>query len=305
MIIPPHLVPGDTVGIVAPSSHLPEAHLGYLPQAVKVIENWGLKVRLQSGIHHKHFYLAGSDQHRAEQFQALYTDPDIDGLCFLRGGYGASRLLRLLEPSVFQGVCKRVVGLSDATVLLNFLQQQCDMAVFHGPNVVGSQWFESPDKRHNQQAVKQALMSTVDPSVYHFSIQSIRPGHAEGVLIGGNLSLLVASLGTPYEVHTEGRLLFIEDVGEKPYRIDRMLTHLRNAGKFDGIAGILIGDMLNCDESEQGLLYPMLSDFFSADDFPVYKGLPTGHAQRCETLPLGLPYVLDAVSNELRLLRQG
>ena len=290
MMFPKKLEPGDTVGLVAPCSHQAKENQHLVAEAISVLESWELQVKLQSGHDHQHFYLAGTDQHRSEQFQQLYTDPQIKALFMTRGGYGASRMLRYLDHTAISAHQKMTVGLSDATSLLLYLQKFCKMTVFYGPGLATSQFLQSPQKEQTQQSLHDLLFA----SDYHpsFPIQILCHGHSQGLLTGGCLSLVVATLGTFYEIETAGKILFLEDVNEAPFRIDRMLTHLRNAGKFDQLQGVVFGEMAGC-QGDEGLLWKMLEDFFQESSFPVVYGVPSGHGETCLTLPLGAEVEID------------
>lgn len=299
MIFPNKLKSGDLVGLAAPCSHQTTEALSLVSSAIEFLESWGLKVQLQKGHDHQHFYLAGSDQHRAEQFQALYTNPEIKAVFFTRGGYGASRLYQHLDDQHIRQHHKIVVGLSDVTSLLLYLQKVCGMVVYHGPNLAASQFLESDQRKKTQASLHDALF--LDEYFPSFSVSTIQPGQGKGLLTGGCLSLVVTTLGTPYEIETEGKILFLEDVQEQPFRIDRMLTHLRNTGKLDRIQGIVFAEMVEC-EGEQKELWNILADFFKDDPFPVVYGLPSGHGIYSLTVPLGVEAELDSEKGTLQLV---
>ena len=286
MIHPPKLESGDTVALVASSSHQPieEEHL--VGEAVELLQSWGLQVRLQQEIHDKHFYLAGSDRHRACCLERFYLDPKIKALFFTRGGYGASRLLRFLDHEKISLQRKIVVGYSDVTSLLLYFQKVCDMVVYHGPNLATRKMLELEERNQSQASIQRNLFKSEEAFLPQHAVDTLKSGQACGQLIGGNLTLFCCSLATPYEPETEGRILFLEDVSEEPYRIDRKLTHLRNAGKFTGLKGIVFGEMVEC-EGENGLLWDVLAEFFREDPFPVAYNLRSGHGDVCLTLPLG------------------
>jgi len=310
MIFPNKLKKGDTVGLLSPSGYPANSQLHLVSEAVSLLKSWGLEVQLQPGYDNRHFYLAGTDEHRAEHFQSFYTDPQIKALFFTRGGYGASRLYRYLDDDLISKHQKIVVGLSDVTSLLLYLYKVCQMVVFHGPNLASSTFLKKPLKEQTQESLYNHLFSMERdpvsselpsvgiswsdnsrlPSVFRKSV--LKKGYGKGLLIGGNLSLVVTTLGTPYEIETKGNILFLEDVNEKPYRIDRMLTHMRNAGKLEGIQGIVFGEMVGCYDKDD-LLWKMLEDFFKDDPFPVMYGLPSGHGDYSLTLPLGVEVELD------------
>lgn len=299
MIFPKKLQPGDTVGLIAPGSPAKLNQLDLVSQAVTFLESWDLNVRLQPGYDQRHFYLAGTDQHRSEHFQAFYTDPQIKALFCTRGGYGASRMYPYLNRKQIAAHRKIIVGLSDITSLLLYLHKICGMVVFHGPNVAGADFLESPLKQKSQESLYNYLFQPRHFPTY--SVESLKPGFGKGCLTGGCLSLVVTTLGTPYEIDTHGKVLFLEDVNEQPYRIDRMLTHLRNTGKLEHLQGIVFGEMVGCDSPEVPL-QEVLEDFFQDDSFPIAYNFPSGHGEYSLTLPLGAEVELDTESNELRFL---
>ncbi|MBF0287651.1 MAG: LD-carboxypeptidase [SAR324 cluster bacterium] len=299
MTAPLKLKPGDAVALIAPSSHQTKEKQHLIAEAVAVLESWGLYVHLQPSYENRYFYLAGEDSYRLEQFEKFYTNPQIKALFVTRGGYGASRFLSGLNSELVANHQKIVVGLSDATSLLLYLQKVSSAVLFHGPNLATSQFLESPQKAQTQQSLREHLFHA-DHYPAH-AIQTLHSGTAQGFLTGGCLSLVVASLGTFYEIETDGKILFLEDVQEDSYRIDRMLTHLRNAGKLDQLKGLVFGEMVGCHGTD-GLLWEMLVDFFKNDPFPVAFGLPSGHGEISLTLPLGTLVELNTTADSLVFL---
>ncbi len=292
---------GQKVGLVAPCSPQVKGNENLVQQAIAILENWGLEVWLQPGHDYRHFYLAGNDEHRAEQFQDLYTNPEISALFVTRGGYGAARMLPHLDHSAIAQHSKPVVGLSDVTSLLLYLQHVCQMVVYHGPCLASSTFLHHPQRHQAHQSLYDCLFTThYTPEI---SIKTLIPGRAQGLLTGGCLSLVVTSLGTFYEIDTVGKILFLEDVNEAPFRIDRMLTHLRNAGKLDQVQGVVFAEMVGC-LGDDDWLWAILSDFFQHDSFPVVYGVPSGHGDYSLTLPLGRTVEIDTESNTIRFLTE-
>ena len=298
-MLPRKLERGDKVGLLAPGSHQSRGQEHLVAKAISILESWGLQVKLQPGWHHRHFYLAGNDQHRARQFQDFYTDCQLKALFITRGGYGASRILRYLNSSAIADHRKIVVGSSDASSLLLYLQKVCQMVVFHGPNLATCQFLESSGRQETQQSLHDTLFSTKYFPL--LPVQTLRPGSATGPLTGGCLSLVVASLGTFYEIETRDKILFLEDTAETPYRVDRMLTHLKNAGKLDYLQGLVFGEMPGC-EGSASILWEILTDYFQDALFPVACKLPSGHGPVSVTLPLGSFVSLDSSEGLFRVL---
>jgi muramoyltetrapeptide carboxypeptidase len=289
-ILPPLLATGDTVGVVAPASHLPRANEEYLEQGLGQLKAMGLEVRCSASLlKRKHLYLAGKDQERAGELMAMFLDPEVKAILCSRGGYGAQRLIPYLDPEVIRSHPKPLVGCSDITVLLIYLLQRCLVIPFHGPNIATSQFVQGGEEM--QRALKQALTSSEPIAEIACSLlrDGTPPGEIiEGEIIGGCLSSLVTTLGTPYEPDLQGKILFVEDVNEPPYKIDRMLTHLKSAGKLAGVKGILFGQMPGCD-TENGLLSEVIVDALCQIEGPILFGFPSGHGPRNITIPLGVP----------------
>jgi muramoyltetrapeptide carboxypeptidase len=272
---------GDGIGVVAPAGAVDEASL---EAGVRVLDNAGFRVRLGAAVRKKSGFLAGSDAERAADLHEMFRDPEIKAIFTARGGYGSGRLLPLLDPAVVREHPKIFVGHSDITFLLNDFVQRAELVSFHGPLVTGLQ--------QRPKAVEHLLaMLTGERIGWHEAAQEVvQPGTAEGPLAGGCLSVIVATLGTPYAVQTHGRLLFLEDVNEKPYRIDRLLTHMRQAGALDGVAGVIFGEMNGCaaDEYERVSVRDVIAEVFADVPYPVAFGLPSGHGVGTLTLPLGV-----------------
>jgi muramoyltetrapeptide carboxypeptidase len=288
--MPPLLVPGDCVAIVAPASHIPRGNEEFLQQGVERLRGMGFEVKCApSLLRRKHLYLAGKDQERAEELMAMFLDPEVKAILCTRGGYGAQRITPYLDPDVIRGHPKPFVGCSDITVLLLYLLQRCHLAPFHGPNVATRQFVEGGEEM--TRALREALTSA-DP-ISEIPCTVLREGEApgkiiEGEIVGGCLSSVVTALGTPYEPDLQGKVLFVEDVNEPPYKIDRMLTHLKSAGKLERIQGAIFGQMPGCDTGN-GLLSEVILDALKDVEGPILFGFPSGHGSRNLTIPLGVP----------------
>lgn len=281
MLKPATLQPGDVVAVVAPAAAVDPTALS---AGVRALERLGYRVRVGEAVQQRNGYLAGKDDARARDLIAAFVDPQVNAIIAARGGYGAGRLLPLLDLDVVRQHPKIFIGHSDLTFLLSHFVQRAELVTFHGPMVCGM----VAETEGAQQFV--ALLSG-DRSMWKMSARDIiQPGTAEGILTGGCLSVVTALLGTPYEVETSGRLLFLEDVNEKPYRIDRMLTHLRQAGKLDDVAGVVFGEMPGCvaDPREAVTVRDVIAQAFADSPYPVVMGLPTGHGDGGMTLPLGV-----------------
>ncbi len=290
----PALRVGDEVAVFAPSSHAGrEPQL--LERAHEVLAGWGLRPRALEVPEPRHLYLAGKDTERAAHLQALYGDPSVKALFAARGGYGATRLLPLLDGDRLRAAApKAVVGMSDVAALFPLLQAVSGTATLHGPCLGAPALHRSPAREENLARLHAALFTPQAPIVLPCRLLTPGRGAAasgadplRGRLVGGNLTVLAALAGTPWAPDCRGAILFLEDVNEAPYRIDRALTQLRQAGWLDGLVAMVFGDMVGCDDRHPGLLHDTLRDLFAAAAFPVLVGLPCGHGSVNATLPLG------------------
>lgn len=272
---------GDVIGVVAPAGAVDEASLD---AGIGVLENAGFRVRLGAAVRKKFGFLAGTDAERAADVHDMFCDPGVKAIIAARGGYGSGRLLPLLDPTVFRAHAKIFIGHSDISFLLNDLVQRAGVVAFHGPLITGLH--QRPDATEHL-----LTMLTTERIGWHEAAQEVvQPGMAEGPLAGGCLSVIVATLGTPYALQPRGCLLFLEDVNEKPYRVDRMLTQLRQAGTLDEVAGVIFGEMSGCvaAESERVSVRDVIAQAFADAPYPVAFGLPSGHGAGTLTLPLGV-----------------
>jgi len=298
---------GDTVAIIATSGPCDARRL---ENGVKAIASMGLRPIVMESCRLRHGYLAGHDDIRLRDLHAAFASQDVRGIFVARGGYGAARLLPRLDFSLIRQNPKVFVGYSDVTALHIAFNQFAELVTFHGPMPAAD--FGNDTCPHTMDALKamvftDAAMSSQRhyPSRHlHFCQQqhpgsqlninqlqhpnhpllTIVPGRAEGTLIGGNLSLIAASLGTPYEIDTRGKILFIEEVGEKPYSIDRLFLQLKQAGKLRDAAGILLGDF--SPETMESLEI-CINELIVTEGKPTFAGLACGHTSPNLTLPLG------------------
>jgi muramoyltetrapeptide carboxypeptidase len=292
---PPRLKPGARIGVVAPAGSVDAAAL---ERGVDAITARGFTVEIGAAVHLRSGYLAGSPAKRAEDLLGFFRRPEIDAIFCARGGFGSAQLLPHLSSAV-KAWPKIFAGYSDITVLLNWLYRSCDMVSFHAPMVAEEMARGLGDRE--QTHFWRVLSGELD----HWSLTleaPVRPGLAEGELIGGCLSMLVTTLGTPYEIDTRGKLLFLEDVGEKPYRLERMLTHLKMAGKFDQVAGIVFGDFSRCDGDGSRELKDIIAELFYDARYPVLSGMKAGHGAENLALPIGARMRLDGANGSLTLL---
>lgn len=311
LIRPRRAQAGDLVGVVAPAG-------GASPEPIfqgrELLEQLGFRVLLTPGSTGKCGYLSGSERQRSNELMGLFTDPEIRAIICLRGGYGSMQLLKNLDYRVIRANPKIFVGYSDITALHLAIGRQTGLITFHGP-MLASDWGTGPTKYTLEGFLRAALSPTPLGAILSYPGQApmltISPGKAYGYLVGGNLTLLTATLGTPFEIMTEDRILFFEETGEAPYRIDRMLTHLGLAGKFKGVRGIVIGECVGCGSLRAGekvagpSLEEVLNRCLGGLDIPCFYGLAAGHGKNKATLPLGVEVVLDADMGMLNIIGQG
>lgn len=323
---PPPLRPGSLIAVVAPAGPVHEAAF---TAGVKVLENQGFRVRLGRHVSERLGYLAGTDEARAEDLNEALRDPDVRGIVAARGGYGCGRILDLIDYAAAKADPKVFVGYSDVTALHCAFARKVGLVTFHGP-VVAS--LGSKLTRLTLESFLRAVTSTEPLDVLPMPTDYPPPrvvgaGRATGLLAGGNLSLVASLMGTPYELDTRGRVLLLEDVGEEPYRVDRMLRQLALGGKLAHAAGVVLGEMVDCvprtapappaappvgtgsaapsagpssAESAPSLLVDdVLRDYFAGLGRPVLSGLPCGHGRDKWTLPLGCLATVDGYKGRL------
>jgi len=292
-IKPPVLKKGDTIGIVAPASYFQRQDF---ESGCEVLRQMGYKPVYDDSIFDRDLYFAGSVERRARELEEMFVRDDVKAILCVRGGYGSNYLLPALDVKKIAAHPKIFIGYSDLTTLLTYLCDRAGMTTFHGPMVakdfVKADGLDLPSW--------QAALGGADNWGLDFGADSgVKPlveGSAEGVLYGGCLSMLVASLGTPYEIHTEGTILFIEDIATKPFQIDRMLMHLKLAGKLDAVRGIIFGEMLDCIQAPgQGYtLEEVVMRLVGQLGVPVAYGVRSGHVSRQNiTLPIGVSALLN------------
>lgn len=302
-ILPPALRPGDRVAIVSPSS--PVLSPDRLEAGVALLANWGLEPVLMGNAHLAHGHLAGSDEQRCADLNEAFTDPSIRGVIASRGGYGVTRLLDLLDWGSLEADPKLIVGFSDVSALLLAAWKRLGLVGVHG-QFAGRLTLQDAS---TLALLRRLIMGTeplgVLPQPADEPVRAVRSGTAQGSLVGGNLSLLASLMGTRDEPETDGAIVFIEEVSEAPYRIDRMLTQLRRCGFFGSVAGVVIGTFVGCEPSGQRpslTLDEVLDDRLGDLDVPVLAGLAIGHTDRHLPLPVGVPARLDADAGTLELL---
>ncbi|MCU0561792.1 MAG: LD-carboxypeptidase [Desulfobacterales bacterium] len=284
-IKPPRLGPGSVIGIAAPAGPFDPQRL---QQGVAVLNALGFEVVVPEGLSAAQGFLAGADAHRAHILNRLFADPGIDAVMCARGGYGSLRILPLLRYALLAAAPKVVIGFSDITALLAAVSRRSRLVVFHGPVVT-----TLADASQKTVAGMLAAIASDRPlAVRSESAVPLRAGRAAAPVCGGNLTTLCHLVGTPFAPRFRNRIVFLEDCGEAPYRIDRMLVHLRAAGCFEGVKGLVLGSFEACGERAE--IQALVADVFKDAPFPILAGVDAGHAEPNLTLPLGVRAVLDA-----------
>lgn len=308
VVKPPRLRLGGTVGLVAPAGAIDDP--ADVEEVEEVVRSLGLVPRRGAHLLDRRGYLAGTDAARAADLDAFFADPDVDAILPLRGGWGVARLLPLLDFDRIRAHPKVLVGYSDITALLLAIYARSGVVTFHGPVGI-STWnpfsrgyfrrllFDAEPLFLANPLVQDRDRATTD------GVRTVTPGRARGRLVGGNLSVLAALVGTDYLPDWRGHILFLEDVGEDVYRIDRMLTHLRLAGVLDGLAGVVFGRCTRCEPErpERSLtLAEVLQDHVGPLGVPAWYGSMIGHITDKFTVPVGVEAEIDADAGTIALL---
>ena len=293
---------GDTVGVVSLAAAIEQQSL---ERGLEMIRAIGFRPRLSKHVLDRDDILAGSDRQRAEELHAFFADPDIRAILIARGGYGSGRILPLLDFEAIALTPKPFIGFSDLTFLLNPILERARMVTFHGPMLAIDHPIEDRNRRSFEH-LRKLLVREIDGFEMEAS-HVLHPGSAEGVLIGGCLSIIVAMLATPYAPNFDDKILFLEEVGERAYRIDRMLVQLRQSGALERCAGIVFGAIraYGGEENEARMIQRFAAEQTAGLEVPVLFGIDAGHYTNNLTLPFGVNARLDSTSRRLTILESG
>jgi len=290
LLKPEALQKGDLIGIIAPAGPFDQKKF---QQGIEELKKMGFKLSIPSELYEKNGYFAGTDEHRADLLNRFFHDNNIKAIVCARGGFGSLRILPLIDFDMIRDNPKIFVGFSDISAILLTLNKKCGLITFHGPMVT--------TLAEADQKSKGLFFSTLtDDKKLEVILQrgtSIKPGISSGIVFGGNLATLCHLLGTPFEPSFEGGILILEDVGEVPYKLDRMLSQMKLAGCFDGLAGLALGSFKGCGKYDD--IYRIVEDVFKEDDIPILAGFEAGHVNSNITFPIGLPATLDANSSKI------
>lgn len=326
-ILPAALKAGDMIAIVAPAGVLDKQRIEL---AETRLREMGFRVQYRDDLYRERGFLAGPDQVRADELNAAFRDPRVKAIFPGTGGYGTTRILPMLDYATIRANPKIFIGFSDITALHLAISQKTGLITFHAPNPMwglgspenftplSAHWFWRAilADRYDGRGKGYSISAWGWPDVADASALravcnipppvTLVPGHATGRLTGGNLSLVAALMGTPYEIQTKSRILFLEDIGEAPYRVDRMLCTLKLAGKLDGISGAVLGQFTRREDEdtsdEKETIDEVLDEYFKPLGVPVIKNFPAGHHRCNATLPIGGNMEIDANQGSLRLL---
>lgn len=305
LIKPASLKKGDTIGLISPASRLPQKK--QYDEIIKQVKQLGYKVKVGQNAQSRYGYLAGSDKQRAEDLNSMFADPSINAIMPFRGGWGCNRILDLIDYELIRRNPKILVGFSDITSLLMAIYAKTRMVTFHGP-VGKSEWTEyTANNFRNALTYQQSNTLQIPKSDFCEECKGlhvISPGKAKGRLLGGNLSVLASMMGSEYLPDWDNSILFLEDVGEDIYRIDRMLTQLKLNGILDRISGFIFGQCNNCKRSNSYslTLEQVFDDHIKPLDIPAFSGAMIGHIDNMLTLPVGIQVQINAQNGSISLI---
>lgn len=313
MIKPRKLKLGDTIGVVSPAS--PSEKNSEVVRGVETLERLGYKIVLGKNVNKCKGFVAASEEERAEDINQMFKDDRVDAIFVTQGGYGSAQLFSLLDFDAIKNSPKIFTGFSDITSLHLAMNKIAGLVTFHGP---GMARFNEEDlteytKKQFFRAIAEAEpIGEIQLADKKKWLNPIGEGCCEGDIIGGNLTLICSSLGTPYEIDTKGKILFIEDVDAEPWVFDHMMCHLRNAGKLKDAVGIVVGECHNCVPYQcnpgyyvDTSLEDVLNYYLKPLGIPVLYGLPLGHTDDLATLPLGVRVRLNSDNKTLTILENG
>lgn len=312
-VIKPHrLNRGDTVALVAPGSYVSKEEVD---ESVENLTALGFNVVYSERILLQNGYFSGKDEERSEDLMEKFSDNNVKAIVCARGGYGCSRILPLLDYDVIRKNPKVLIGYSDVTALLYGIYQHSGLITFHGPVGISSyndftmNYFNKTLMKPERTLTLINANPTKDENIY--GVTTISGGAAKGRLVGGNLSIMVSLIGTKFDVDYSNKLIFIEEIGEEPYRIDRMLTQMIQSGKFENAGGIILGIFDRCEAKEKDpsfsrsfSLMDVLKDRLSKLKIPVVYGMSFGHVKDKFTIPFGLLAEFDADKQQITFLEK-
>jgi len=293
-IVRPHrLRAGDTIGIVAPAGPFDR---DLFEQGRSVIQRMGFAIETDARIFSRQGYLAGTDAQRAAQFNEMVANDKVQAVMSARGGYGAMRMMEALDYEAIRRTAKAFIGFSDMTALHRAISLRSGLVTFHGPMVTTLATCDESSRL----SWYRALTEPVAPPMDLGGVRVLKPGVAQGILTGGNLATLCHLTGTSIGTGFQSQILLLEDIGEATYRIDRMLTQMKMAGLFDGLAGVVLGSFEDCGSGDE--IDVLVREMFQDRPIPIVAGAPIGHGRMNWTVPLGLSVRLDTAKGVLEFV---
>jgi muramoyltetrapeptide carboxypeptidase len=297
--IPSYLKPGDTIGIIAPAGFMP---FEKMQACIETLQNWGYTLSFGSTTHsNSQNYFSGTDEERLNDLQLMLDDKNIKAILCVRGGYGLSRIIDKIKFKKFRKHPKWIIGFSDVTVLHSHIFANYKIATLHAP--MAAAFNEDGFNQPYVQSLKSALEDT--PANYECAGHSLnKEGKAKGILVGGNLCLLTHLVGTASDINTRNKILFLEDVGEYLYNIDRLMIQLKRSGKFEKLAGLIIGGFTDAKDTERpfGLsAYEIIYGHVKEYDFPICFNFPVSHGKENYALKIGGKYTLEILKDKVHL----
>ena len=309
IIKPKRLKKADLIGIISPASA--PSDLNRINSAVKYFENIGYRVKVGKNAEKQNKYLAGTDEERLDDFHSMFSDKEVKAILSARGGYGSSRLLDKINYSLIKKHPKIFIGYSDITALQLAIFKETGLVTFAGPMPAVDFWDKvnsfTEENFWKLITSSKKIGKLQNPNSEPF--YSITSGRCEGKMLGGNLSMIISLLGTPYLPNLKNSILFLEEVNEKPFRIDRMFNQLRLAKIFNEVIGIVLGRFVDCYENDPQKtsfkLNDVISDYFSKLKIPVVYNVKHGHIKQNITLPIGLKTKINTSRNFIEILESG
>lgn len=303
-LIPKALKPGDLIGITAPAGCI--WNKSHVEKVETILQDMGFKTQVGKTVYLQEGYLAGDDKTRAAELMAMFADQSVKAILTMRGGWGCARILDLLDYEEIKNNPKIVMGFSDITSLINAIYQKTGLITYHGPCGYSS-WGDFTVEQMTYALIGGKPYTMKNPTSNKTDLKTWVNGTAQGRLIGGNLTVMVSMIGTEYEPHWGGKLLFLEEIGEEPYRVDRMLWQMKQAGVFKQINGLIIGSFRKCEPEEPHKSFTLEEVFqqhFEHAGFPVYQGASFGHIAPKFTLAIGTHAQMDADNFTIQLLER-
>lgn len=299
---PEPLKKGDKIGLIGTCSPPVKERI---EPAIRWIKSLGLDVEIGKSVYEKHGYLCGKDEVRAEDLNSMFADKDIRGIFIIRGGYGCSRILNLIDYDNIRRNPKILAGYSDVTALHIAINQRCNMTTFHTP-MVCTEFYKEVDyytlESFKKNIFKESFSEKIENPEGYGEFKSLVDGKACGEIIGGNLSIVASLIGTPYEIDTKDKILFLEDIDEPPYKIDRMLMQLKLANKFKDACGVILGSWSGCkcsDSNRSLTLEQVFDEIIVPENKPTIMNVACGHSLPTMSIPMGDTFCINTESCQI------